>query len=39
MNITISFRDMVGTEAVKSHAHEKLAKLQKFLRTAMTRPR
>src|SRR5258708_30987369 len=36
MNITITFRHMEGTEAVKKHAHEKLAKLQKFLRTAMT---
>ncbi len=36
MNITITFRQMDGTEAVKNHAHEKLAKLQKFLRTAMT---
>lgn len=36
MNITITFRHMVGTEAVKSYAHEKMAKLQKFLRQAMT---
>lgn len=36
MNITITFRHMVGTEAVKSYAHEKVAKLQKFLRQAMT---
>jgi len=36
MNITITFRHMEGTEAVKKHAHEKLAKLQKFLRTSMT---
>ncbi|WP_437827521.1 ribosome hibernation-promoting factor, HPF/YfiA family [Sorangium sp. So ce1153] len=36
MNITITFRHMVGTEAVKKHAHEKVAKLQKFLRQAMT---
>jgi putative sigma-54 modulation protein len=35
MNILINFRNMEGTEAVKTHAHEKLAKLQKFLRTAM----
>jgi putative sigma-54 modulation protein len=27
---------MVGTEAVKSYAHEKVAKLQKFLRQAMS---
>jgi putative sigma-54 modulation protein len=36
MNITITFRHMEGTEAVKKQVHEKLAKLQKFLRTAMT---
>jgi putative sigma-54 modulation protein len=36
MNITITFRHMEGSEAVRKHAHEKLAKLQKFLRTAMT---
>jgi putative sigma-54 modulation protein len=36
MNITITFRHMVGTEAAKSYAHEKVAKLQKFLRQAMT---
>src|ERR1700760_5130238 len=36
MNITITFRHMVGTEAVKSYAHEKVAKLQKFLRQAMS---
>jgi putative sigma-54 modulation protein len=36
MNITITFRHMVGTEAVKSYAYEKVAKLQKFLRQAMT---
>src|SRR5437879_76458 len=36
MNITITFRHMVGTEAVKNYAHEKMAKLQKFLRQAMT---
>ena len=35
MNITISFRQMDGTEAVKQHAEEKIAKLQKFLRRAM----
>jgi putative sigma-54 modulation protein len=35
MNITITFRHMVGTDAVKNHAHEKIAKLQKFLRQAM----
>lgn len=36
MNITITFRHMEGTEAVKKHTHEKVAKLQKFLRQAMT---
>ncbi len=36
MNITITFRHMVGTDAVKNYAHEKMAKLQKFLRQPMT---
>lgn len=36
MNITITFRHMEGTEAVKKYAHEKVAKLQKFLRQAMS---
>jgi len=36
MNITITFRHMVGTDAVKGYAHEKVAKLQKFLRQALT---
>lgn len=36
MNITITFRHMVGTDAVKNHAHEKVAKLQRFLRQAMS---
>ncbi|MBW2529402.1 MAG: ribosome-associated translation inhibitor RaiA [Deltaproteobacteria bacterium] len=35
MNITVSFRQMEGTEAVKRHAQDKIAKLQKFLRQAM----
>jgi putative sigma-54 modulation protein len=35
MNINITFRHMVGTDAVKAYAHEKVAKLQKFLRQAM----
>ncbi len=35
MNITITFRHMDGTEAVKRHTHDKIAKLQKFLRQAM----
>ena len=28
MNITITFRHMVGTDAVKNHAHEKIATLK-----------
>ena len=36
MNITITFRHMVGTDAVKAYAQEKVAKLQKFLRQAMS---
>jgi len=36
MNITITFRHMDGTEAVKSYAYEKVSKLQKFLRQTMT---
>jgi putative sigma-54 modulation protein len=36
MNITITFRHMEGTEAVKKHTTDKVAKLQKFLRQAMT---
>jgi putative sigma-54 modulation protein len=36
MNITITFRHMEGTEAVKKYAHEKVAKLQKFLRQVMS---
>ncbi len=36
MNITITFRHIDGTEAVKSYAYEKVSKLQKFLRQAMT---
>jgi putative sigma-54 modulation protein len=36
MNITITFRHMEGTDAVKKHTTEKVAKLQKFLRQAMT---
>lgn len=36
MNITITFRQMDGTEAVKSKVQQKVAKLQKFLRQAMT---
>jgi putative sigma-54 modulation protein len=36
MNITITFRHMLATDAVKAHAHQKVAKLQKFLRQPMT---
>jgi len=36
MNISITFRHMDGTEAVRTYAYEKIAKLQKFLRQAMT---
>lgn len=36
MNISITFRHMDGSEAVKGYAHEKIKKLQKFLRQAMT---
>jgi putative sigma-54 modulation protein len=36
MNITITFRHMVGSDAVKTYAQEKMAKLQKFLRQAMS---
>ena len=36
MNITITFRHMDGTEAVKRYAHEKVAKLQKYLRQTLT---
>jgi putative sigma-54 modulation protein len=35
MNITTTFRHIDGTDAVKTYAHDKVAKLQKFLRQAM----
>ena len=35
MNISITFRQMESTDAVKSYANEKVAKLQKFLRRPM----
>ena len=35
MNIAITFRQMESTEAVRTYAHEKIAKLQKFLRRPM----
>lgn len=36
MNIAITFRHMDTSEAVKAYAHEKIGRLQKFLRQAMT---
>lgn len=36
MNISITFRHMDGSDAVKAHVHEKFSKLQKFLRQPMT---
>ena len=35
MNISITFRQMDATDAVKAYATEKVAKLQKFLRQPM----
>jgi putative sigma-54 modulation protein len=35
MNIAITFRHLVPSEAVKKYAQEKIAKLQKFLRQPM----
>ncbi len=35
MNIAITFRQMEASEAVKFHANEKVAKLQKFLKQPM----
>jgi putative sigma-54 modulation protein len=35
MNITTTFRQMAGTEAVRNYAQEKVAKLQKFLRQSL----
>lgn len=35
MNISITFRQMDATEAVKTYATEKVSKLQKFLRQPM----
>lgn len=35
MNISITFRQMEATEAVKSYATEKIAKLQRLLKTPM----
>ena len=36
MNISITFRHVESTEAIKAHATDKVAKLQKFLRQPMT---
>ncbi len=36
MNISITFRHMEPSEAIKRYANEKLAKIQKFLRQPMT---
>lgn len=36
MNISITFRHMDPSEAIKSYAREKVSKLQKFLRQPMT---
>lgn len=36
MNISITFRHMASSEALKGYASEKLGKLQKFLRQPMT---
>ena len=36
MNISITFRHIDPSDAVKSYAHDKVAKLQRFLRQPMT---
>jgi putative sigma-54 modulation protein len=36
MNINITFRHVEATDAIKAHATDKVAKLQKFLRQPMT---
>jgi putative sigma-54 modulation protein len=36
MNISITFRHMDASEAIKSYASDKVSKLQKFLRKPMT---
>lgn len=36
MNISITFRQMDASEAIKSYAADKIGKLQKFLRQPMT---
>lgn len=36
MNISITFRQMESTDAVKSYASEKVGRIQRFLRAPMT---
>jgi putative sigma-54 modulation protein len=36
VNISITFRHMEASDAIKAYAHDKVAKLQKFLRQPMT---
>ena len=36
MNIAITFRQMESTDAVKGYAHDKVGRLQKFLREPMS---
>jgi len=36
LNITTTFRHVDASEAIKKYAHDKVAKLQKFLRQPMT---
>lgn len=36
MNIAITFRQLEASEAVKQYAHEKVSKLQKFLRKPLS---
>ena len=36
MNIAITFRQMESTDAVKGYAHDKVGRLQKFLRSPMS---
>jgi putative sigma-54 modulation protein len=38
MNITVTFRHVDASEAIKKRATEKIAKLQKFLRQPITKP-
>ena len=35
MNIAITFRHLESTEAIKDYAHEKVGRLQKFLRSPL----